>query len=133
QAVGAGSWASPNSGRAPLRANIQHGGLQSGMPQAQATAINVLLVEDSADDALLLQRTLSKQQPVQFSVTHVVRLGDAIERLSKEDFDLVLLDFVLPDSMGLDTFASIFSQAPHIPIIIMSGLDDEALAIEALG
>src|SRR5207249_9372693 len=48
------------------------------------------------------------------------------------DFDLVLLDFVLPDSMGLDTFTSMLAQAPHSPIIILSGLDDEALAIEAL-
>ncbi len=105
--------------------------LQTGSPQS--TAINILLVEDSPDDALLLQRTLSKEEAIPFKVTHVVQLADALKRLTQENFDLVLLDFVLPDSMGLDTFTSIIAEAPHIPIIILSGLDDEALAIKALG
>lgn len=99
----------------------------------QTAATNILLVEDSTDDALLLQRTLLKEQPVRFTVTHVALLSEALERLSQSTFSVILLDFVLPDSMGLDTFSLIFAQAPHVPIIVLSGLNDEALAIQALG
>lgn len=117
--------------QADQSAGCQSVDLQTSVPQPRI--INILLIEDSADDALLLQRMLSKGQIIQFKTTHVVRLGDALNRLSHDEFDLILLDFVLPDSMGLDTFTSIIAQTPHVPIIILSGLDDEALAIEALG
>ncbi len=60
------------------------------------------------------------------------RLSTGLERLAKNSVDVVLLDLLLPDSQGLETFDRMHSQAPQVPIIVLSGLDDESLALEAV-
>ena len=92
---------------------------------------NVLLIEDNPDDALLIQETLAEGS-AGFNLDWVVRLGEGMERLAGGDFDVVLLDLSLPDSQGLDTFTTAHKGSPAVPIILLTGLDDERVAIQAV-
>ena len=92
---------------------------------------NVLLIEDNPDDAFLIEEMLAKGNGG-FELTHADRLSTGIERLAADTFYAILLDLSLPDSRGFDTFARVHSQVPDIPIIVLSGLDDEALAVKAV-
>jgi PAS domain S-box-containing protein len=94
--------------------------------------IRVLLIEDNPGDARLLREMLAQATSAQFELTHIERLGEALQRLDKTVFDLILLDLSLPDSQGFETFAQLYGQAPGAPIIVLSGLDDEALAVRAV-
>jgi PAS domain S-box-containing protein len=95
-------------------------------------SIKILLVEDNPGDVLLLQESLSEIALVDFDLVHVERLGNALHRLQSEDFDVVLLDLVLPDSEGLETFVKIYNQVPLTPIVVLTGMADETLAIRAV-
>jgi signal transduction histidine kinase len=92
----------------------------------------VLLVEDNLGDARLLYEGLEEALPEQFQMTHVRRLSEALEYLWEETCDVVLLDLGLPDSHGLDTLVVTRAQAPGVPIVVLTGFQDEALAGEAL-
>ena len=92
----------------------------------------VLLVEDNLGDARLLYEGLEEALPDQFQMTHVRRLSEALEYLWEETCDVVLLDLGLPDSHGLDTLVVTRAQAPGVPIVVLTGFQDEALAAEAL-
>ena len=92
----------------------------------------VLLVEDNLGDARLLYEGLEEALPEQFQMTHVRRLSEALEYLWEETCDVVLLDLGLPDSHGLDTLVVTRAQAPGVPIVVLTGFQDEALAVEAL-
>ena len=94
--------------------------------------IRLLLVEDGAADALLLQYMLAEVKEESFQVTHVEMMADAVNCLAKEPFDAILLDLSLPDSRGLGTVAQINVAAPHLPIVVMTGLDDNDTGMEAL-
>ncbi|HIE43503.1 MAG TPA: hybrid sensor histidine kinase/response regulator, partial [Candidatus Omnitrophica bacterium] len=61
------------------------------------------------------------------------RLSKSLSRLAKGGIDVILLDLSLPDSQGLETFIEVYSKAPQVPIIVLSGLDDESLAVKAVG
>jgi signal transduction histidine kinase len=67
-----------------------------------------------------------------FQVTHVELMADAIRRLASESFDAILLDLSLPDSVGVQTVEQINAVAPHLPIVVMTGLDDKKTALEAV-
>jgi len=94
--------------------------------------IKVLLVEDNLGDALLLYEGLQEALPDQFQMTHVRRLSEALEYLWEETCHVVLLDLGLPDSHNLDTLVVTRAQAPDVPIVVLTGFQDEALAVEAL-
>ena len=98
----------------------------------QTATIKILLVEDNPGDALLVRVLLEEAGADRFGVTEVGRLGEAIERLVEEDFSVVLLDLSLPDSQGLDTVEQVRTAAPRAPIVVLSGLDDEETALQAL-
>jgi len=91
----------------------------------------LLLVEDNPDDVDLLHETL-REAEAGFELEHCARLKNALQRLSGENFDAVLLDLGLPDAQGLDTFLRVRSHAPHVPIVVLTGLDDESLAVTAV-
>jgi two-component system, cell cycle sensor histidine kinase and response regulator CckA len=99
------------------------------MPHQQ---IKVLLVEDNPGDVLLLQETLSEITLVSFNLIHVERRSEAIKQLQTETFDVILLDLLLPDSAGLETFTVIHQQVPHTPIVVLTGMSDETLALSAM-
>ncbi len=94
--------------------------------------IKVLLFEDNQDDIFLLRKMLQKATTVQFDVEVAETLAKGLERVRVGDIDVVLLDLSLPDSRGLDTFYRAHKEALDIPIIVLSGLDDERVALEAV-
>jgi C4-dicarboxylate-specific signal transduction histidine kinase len=95
-------------------------------------AINVLLVEDNPGDARLVQLALTESQSVLFDTKHVDRIGAALQCLKQQKFQAVLLDLSLPDSTGLDTLQQILQADSSVPIIVMSGMHDEDLALQAV-
>jgi signal transduction histidine kinase len=92
----------------------------------------VLLVEDDEDDAFLLQRALNKAAPGQFAVDRVGTLEAARRALLSSSFSVVLSDLSLPDSRGLDTFERIHEADPEVAVVVLTGNDDERLAVRAL-
>ena len=103
------------------------------MTTAAATApIRVLLVEDNPGDARLIFEMLRDVQAQAFDLERVDRLAPALERLGRAAVDVVLLDLGLPDSTGLSTFERASDRATGEPIIVISGLDDERVALEAV-
>jgi signal transduction histidine kinase len=92
----------------------------------------ILLIEDNPGDAQLLRAVLSEIQGIPFALEWADRLSKGLERLADRGIEAILLDLGLPDSQGLETFVKVQAEAPDLPIIILSGLDDEATAIEAV-
>src|SRR6266576_3026512 len=92
---------------------------------------HVLLIEDNPGDADLVRLRLVEGEP-QVRVDCVSRLSDALESLSRETPSLVLLDLNLPDSKGAETFRKVMEMAPNVPVDVLSGQDDEALAVKAV-
>lgn len=104
------------------------------MEQAKFTqpGLKVLLVEDDQEFADILRIRLSKEQSPRLEITCVPTLQQALKALAETAWDLILLDLMLPDSPGIQTFTAVRSQNRHTPIVIMSGLDDNNLAIDAV-
>src|SRR5258705_1964154 len=101
-------------------------------PAAQAAPLRVLVIEDNLVDARLIQIMVSDAGGHAFEIERADRLSLGLQRLKSEKFDIVLLDLSLPDSHGLSTFARVHQEFPQIPIIVMSGLDDERVAVNAV-
>ena len=95
-------------------------------------SIRILLVEDDEDDAFLLQRALTKTAPGQFAISLVGTLDEARRALVSSHFHVVLSDLSLPDSRGLETFEKIHEADPEVAIVVLTGNDDERLAVRAL-
>ena len=91
-----------------------------------------LVVEDSPADALLLEDVLRRIGDVQFEITHVERLQDALASLALTAYDIVLLDLGLPDSQGAETVTGLRQSQPGVPVVVLTGLDDEAVGISAV-
>ncbi len=94
--------------------------------------VRVLLVEDNRLDAMIIREALNKSDECQVLVEHANRLADALEWLRREPFAVVLLDLSLPDSHGLDTVVRVHEAVPEVPVVVLTGNDDEQLAIEAV-
>ncbi|MCH7587093.1 MAG: response regulator [Chloroflexi bacterium] len=94
--------------------------------------INVLLIEDNQDDANLIQEILLDGVSPIFTFSHADRLNLGLQHITWETFEIVLLDLVLPDSNGLETFIQIHAVAPEIPILILTSEEDEGYAISAV-
>lgn len=104
---------------------------EAAEPQAiSARRFKVLLVEDNAGDARLIQESLSDTAGEPFDLEIADRLAPALRRLSSGGIDALLLDLGLPDSKGQETFDQAKAQAPAVPIIILTGLGDETLALK---
>jgi signal transduction histidine kinase len=94
--------------------------------------IRVLLIEDNPGDAALVREMLRDIEPEAFAVKIASRLDGGIGFLQGEDFDIVVLDLNLPDSQGLATFDNTQAANPDLPIILLTGLEDEQMAEEAV-
>lgn len=94
----------------------------------------VLLVEDNPADARLLQVILTEANGSGegFNLQHVERISEALTSLSREHYDAILLDLTLPDGQGLTTAEVLCAAAPEVPIVVLTGLDDEAMALQAV-
>jgi two-component system, sensor histidine kinase and response regulator len=92
--------------------------------------LTVLLVEDNPGDARLIRESLTGLSGNSFDLETADRLATALLRLSAGGIDAILLDLALPDSKGRDTFSKAKAQAPTVPIIVLTGLGDEDLALK---
>jgi signal transduction histidine kinase len=97
-----------------------------------AESIKVLLVEDNMGDARLLYEGMEEALPGQFEMAHVRRLSETLEYLWEDTCNVVLLDLGLPDSHGLDTLVLVRAQAPDVPIVVLTGFQDEEMGDQAL-
>jgi DNA-binding response OmpR family regulator len=95
-------------------------------------AIKILLVEDNLGDAGLAREMFKRQRSHVIGLTHVECMGDAEKQLAENEFDIILLDLGLPDAQGLEAVRRCSAAAPHVPLVVLTGLDDEALAGQVL-
>ena len=93
---------------------------------------NVLLIEDNPGDARLIREMIAEDAAAPFSIHVAERLASGLEHLSTGETALVILDLSLPDSFGLDTFAKVYAHSPAVPIIVLTGNDDDSLALSAV-
>ncbi len=106
------------------------------------TVLNILLIEDNPGDIRLLQEILREVTTTRCQITPVMTLAAALDQLSIQErnindvktshFDVILLDLSLPDSQGIASFVDLHDRYPHIPIVILTGLDDRDLALSAM-
>ncbi|MEZ4444315.1 MAG: response regulator [Polyangiaceae bacterium] len=94
--------------------------------------LRVLLVEDNVGDAELVQDHLALVDGLEVELTHVTRLQAALDALGQGSFHAVLLDLGLPDSLGVETIRRILKQHPEIPVVVLTGLDDQGVGLHAL-
>ena len=94
--------------------------------------LRILLVEDNPGDVRLLREMFSTERPNSYEITHLPRLGLALNHLAKGGVDIVLLDLGLPDGEGLDTVRRVRKLAPQVPLIVLTGRDDDAAVAEAM-
>ncbi|MGA2245067.1 MAG: response regulator [Verrucomicrobiota bacterium] len=94
--------------------------------------MNLLLVEDNPTDVRLIRELLKEAPAGTIQLQHAGRLDAALERLRRETFDLVLLDFGLPDSQGMETLTRLQPASGELPIVALTGLDDRAFAVEVV-
>jgi two-component sensor histidine kinase/CheY-like chemotaxis protein len=101
------------------------------MDEMEDKHIRVLMIEDNPRDARLIREMLSEVRGTRFNLKCVDKLSTGLEILAAGGVDVLLLDLVLPDSQGLNTFAKAYAQVPEMPIVVLTGLDDEKLAVKA--
>jgi len=92
----------------------------------------LLLVEDNPGDARLLREMFNELGLHRTELTHVECMSDAEKHLSEHAVDIIVLDLGLPDAQGLGAVRRAHTAAPHVPLVVLTGLDDESLAAEAL-
>jgi PAS domain S-box-containing protein len=94
--------------------------------------IHALLIEDDPDDVLLLKESLVELGPARFKLDCVDRLSRGLLQLGSQNYDVLLLDLNLPDSRGLDTLTTTVKRFPRLPVVVLSGLADDAITVEAV-
>lgn len=95
--------------------------------------IEILLIEDNPGDVDLVREMLTEASLPGFTVTEARRLSDAISCLKSGLYDLVLLDLGLPDSKGIETLRSLRGAVPGLPVVVLTGEEDEANGLKAVG
>lgn len=95
-------------------------------------SIKILLVEDNPADARLVRDVLKDVIVSTCELTHVERLAEGIRALKDAHYDVVLLDLSLPDASGVDTVIHLQNEAPEMPIVVLTGLDDDRTAMYAM-
>jgi len=93
---------------------------------------SILMIEDNTGDANLIREMLLEDNGASFQIEHACRLDRGLECLSSKKYDVVLLDLSLPDSQGLASYYLLQSQAPDMPVVVLTGQDDEGVAVQVL-
>ncbi|MDY6959654.1 MAG: response regulator, partial [Halobacteriota archaeon] len=102
------------------------------MNEKSGKPIKILLIEDNPGDSRLIKEMLKEVKGNTFDVEQAESLKDAFVCIEEKYYDVVLSDLGLPDSWGLDTFVRLHDKFPNIPIIVLTGLNDETTGIEAV-
>jgi signal transduction histidine kinase len=101
------------------------------MGQMEKT-INLLVIEDNPGDVRLLKAILKETATTAYEIKEAGRLSAGLELLGKEVFDCLLLDLNLPDGRGINTCIEVKKHYPEVPVVVLTGLDDEMIASEAV-
>ncbi|MDX6697789.1 MAG: hypothetical protein QOE65_1186 [Solirubrobacteraceae bacterium] len=101
-------------------------------PLTGGMAPRLVLVEDNAGDAVLVREMLRSALTDDFELVHAARLDEACALLEDGGAACVLLDLTLPDAHGLEAVRRLLSTAPDVPIVVLTGLDDERTALTAV-
>ena len=99
---------------------------------SQKIPMEVLLVEDNPGDARLLREMFNEKVTYNVKLTHVESMSAAEKIVAEHIIDIIVLDLGLPDAHGLETLRRAQAAGPHIPVVVLTGLDDKALAVHAL-
>jgi len=94
--------------------------------------IKILYVEDEIDHAILIGEFIKEIKNVNYEMTHLQQLDEALLKLDNGRYDIVMLDLSLPGKKGLDTITTVCERALDIPVVVMTSLEDESMAIKAL-
>lgn len=94
--------------------------------------ISILIVEDNPADVLIIQEYLSEKKGGKFRFAETASLLSALDMLLNNSYDVILLDLSLPDSSGLDTVRQIIGASAETPLVVLTGLQDEELALQAV-
>ena len=100
--------------------------------RARTSPLHILLIEDNPGDARLTRELLLDATAFRFDLAHAQSLAEGLELLAKGELGVVLLDLSLGDARGLEAVVEIHKRFPRVPIVVLSGLDDELIAVEAL-
>jgi len=102
------------------------------MSKDEGRVLRLLLVEDNPGDARLFKEELKRVTSVSFDVHHVMRLAEAEAQVGEPGLDAVLLDLSLPDGQGLANIQRMVQAAPTLPLVVLTGTDDDELAMRAV-
>ncbi len=94
--------------------------------------LRILLIEDNEADARLIREMLEEGNAQNFYLALAKSISQGLKFLSDEHFDAILLDIYLPDSKGIDTLDRVLSMVPLMPLIVLTGLADETIGVEAV-
>ena len=94
--------------------------------------VSILLIEDNPGDRRLIREMLAEAGNVAFDVQYADRLQEAMECLGQNGVEVILLDLGLPDSQGLETLRKVYAQASEMPIVVLTGLNDEMVGVQAI-
>jgi PAS domain S-box-containing protein len=100
--------------------------------EERSETTRLLLVEDNSGDVFLLRRMLNPREPGMFALTHFGSMSEAENHLATNSVDIILLDLGLPDAHGLDAVRRAHAAAPRVPLVVLTGCDDELMADQAL-
>lgn len=99
----------------------------------QSHPLTILMIEDDPEYAQLIsKRLIAGEKMAELTLKHATRLSSGLDSLQEEGVDLILLDLSLPDSQGLETFIKMQQQTSSIPVIILTGIEDQALALQTM-
>lgn len=101
-------------------------------PLMERRVVNLLLIEDDPADAEYVREVLSEEHIYDFRVTHAQSLSDGLKRLSQSQPDVILLDMMLPDSRDFQTMNRMLSHARHIPVVVLTCMNDEEMAVKSI-
>lgn len=94
--------------------------------------VRILHIEDTAAEAILIHKLLEGTRLVKIDVTWVRSLTDGLKRLAEDKFDVVLTDLQLPDSYGMGTFRLVQDHALHLPIVLLTNIDEPQMSLNAI-
>ena len=92
----------------------------------------ILLIEDNPDDARMVREMLAYAKGASFDLECVDRLSAGLERLEADEFDVVLLDLAVQDAQGTDALSRTCTQAPNVPIVVLTGIEDDSAGLDAV-
>src|SRR5665647_2571584 len=95
-------------------------------------AITILLIEDNPPDVRLIREMLKDVSNFKYNLISVLTLKEGCEQIQKNNFDIILLDLNLPDSIGRQTFQKVIGCSKEIPVVLLTGMEDEKLSLKLI-